>query len=470
MVPSNISCRSPSFSIPAMPMIPMVPKLETVPAPPMSLVDMPVLIVDDNLSNRRALGNMLTSWQMVPSMSDSGEMAIAMLHQALDEGRPYKLILLDAQMPVLDGFAVAELLKQDPRLSLGARVLMMTSAGQRGDSVQNAGLGISAYVTKPVSHSDLLNALRDEADDSDKEEKRSYAKEKEKENPKEKTGPQKNSAATQEEPHEVRKTSILLAEDNPVNQKLAIRLLERLGYMVTLAENGLQAVTAYDRTTFDIILMDVQMPEMGGFEATGIIRRREAQGRRKTPIIAMTAHALQGDREKCLEAGMDDYLSKPIRAEQLKLLIEKHLALSSNFQEGTPLEERPERAEPVVPAQTASQMLEAVLSEAAPVFLTQYPHMLSKLELAISTHNSDLLYRSAHSLKGALSSFSIEASKAALDLELVGKHHGSFKDAQHLFEVLTKEIDKLLPTIKSLAEYYNTSSGNSKKGLDETST
>eukprot|EP01112_Ceratiomyxa_fruticulosa_P009595 TRINITY_DN2510_c0_g5_i1.p1 TRINITY_DN2510_c0_g5~~TRINITY_DN2510_c0_g5_i1.p1 ORF type:complete len:859 (+),score=230.35 TRINITY_DN2510_c0_g5_i1:145-2577(+) len=427
------------------------PRLETVPAPPASLVSIPVLIVDDNLSNRKALSNMLSSWKMQPSTADSGETAIAMLHAAVDDGRPYQLILLDAQMPVLDGFAVAELIKQDPRLSQGARVLMMTSAGQRGDSAQNAGLGISAYVTKPVSHGDLLNALK-EPEEMEELERNRLGTNKEK-------GKVKGPAAGED--HHLqqgrRAANILLAEDNPVNQKLAIRLLERLGYKVTLAENGLQAVNSYDRNTFDVILMDVQMPEMGGFEATGIIRQKEQQLGRHTPIIAMTAHALQGDREKCLEAGMDDYLSKPIRAEQLKLLIEKHLASnqvggSSGSTNG--YEDKQEPA-PIMLAQ-------AVMSEVAPVFLAQYPHMLNQLDAAIASHDSELLFRAAHGLKGAVANFSIDASKAALDLELIGKHHGSFKDAQHLFEVLTKEIDKLLPTIKTLAGYPSNGSGVSE--------
>jgi len=267
--------------------------------------------VDDNLSNRKALSNMLSSWKMQPSTADSGEKAIAMLHAALDEGRPYQLILIDAQMPVLDGFAVAELIKQDPRLSQGARVLMMIPAGQRGNASSNANLGISAYVTKPVFHGDLLNALKEPEKVEDL---------------KRRLGDLKDINSQQKKPL----GNILLAEDNPVNQKLAIRLLERLGYKVTLAENGLQAVSCYDRNSFDVILMDVQMPQMDGFEATRIIRQKERKLERRTPIIAMTAHALQGDIEQCLEAGSDDYLRKPIRAEQLKLVIEKHLASSKN--------------------------------------------------------------------------------------------------------------------------------------------
>jgi len=252
-----------------------------------------------------------------------------------------------------------------------------------------------------------------------------------------------------------------------VNQKLAIRLLERFGYKVTLAENGLQAVAAAEKNNFDLVLMDVQMPEMGGFEATAIIRERETALGKHTPIIAMTAHALQGDREKCLEATMDDYLSKPIRADQLKAMIEKFLNPVRNQEPDrtapkpatsavtTANGTQPTQLSPSTPIpkkDIAKGLDPALLSEIAPVFLQSYPQWMRTIEHAIATFNSDLLYHTAHSLKGAVGNFSSDVEKAALDLELIGKHHGSLKDAQNLFEVLTKKMDKLIPTIKSLAD------------------
>jgi two-component system sensor histidine kinase/response regulator len=226
--------------------------------------------------------------------------------------------------------------------------------------------------------------------------------------------------------------------------------------------------------------MDVQMPEMGGFEATAIIREREAALGKHTPIIAMTAHALQGDREKCLEATMDDYLSKPIRADQLKAMIEKFLNPVRNQETERP-GVKPATAATAATAATTTQTTTttaitptsatqlspatpipkkdinrgldpALLSEIAPVFLQSYPQWMKTIEHAIATYNSDLLYHTAHSLKGAVGNFSSDVEKAALDLELIGKHHGSLKDAQNLFEVLTKKMDKLIPTIKSLAD------------------
>jgi len=235
---------------------------------------------------------------------------------------------------------------------------------------------------------------------------------------------------------------ILLAEDNTVNQKLAIRLLERFGYKVTLAENGLQAVAAAEKQNFDLVLMDVQMPEMGGFEATAIIREREAALGKHTPIIAMTAHALQGDREKCLEATMDDYLSKPIHADQLKAMIEKFLNPVRNQEPERPglkpggailssLLPSPQPLTNPIPKKDPSKGVDpALLSEIAPIFLQTYPQMMKTIEHAIANYNSDLLYRTAHSLKGAVGNFSSDVEKAALDLELIGKHHGSIKDAQ----------------------------------------
>ena len=265
-------------------------------------------MVEDNATNRRVLHRMLSSWGMKPVLAENGEAAMVMLQQSVEAKCPYQFILIDSQMPgQVEGYMVAEYIKQNPHFAKSTAIMLMSTAQRErgvGETQNNNHAAIS--LTKPVGHTELLNALVQPTITNQ---------------PAVKLTQQPKSQPS--EPYSG--AHILLAEDNTVNQKLAIRLLERFGYKVTLAENGLQAVAAAEKQQFDLVLMDVQMPEMGGFEATAIIRDRELLQNRHTPIIAMTAHALQGDREKCLEARMDDYLSKPIRADQLKAMIEKFL-------------------------------------------------------------------------------------------------------------------------------------------------
>ncbi|HXL22312.1 MAG TPA: response regulator [Candidatus Dormibacteraeota bacterium] len=267
-----------------------------------------VLIVDDNASNRRILQEMVLGWQMKPTLTESGPEALTILERANTRGTPFSLILLDAQMPVMDGFSVAEKIKEDARLAKSP-MIMLTSAGVRGDAARCRDLGIKAYLTKPIKRSDLLQAI------------------------KEVLGSQ---AAAEENPsvvtiHSLRerrgRLKILLVEDNRVNQTMAIRLLEKRGHEVTLAGTGRAALEALEKHTPDIVLMDVQMPEMDGFQATAAIRKRELISGKHVPIIAMTAHAMAGDKERCLDAGMDGYVSKPLRPEDLLSTMEQVLAV-----------------------------------------------------------------------------------------------------------------------------------------------
>jgi PAS domain S-box-containing protein len=285
---------------------------------PTSLIDLPVLIVDDNATNRRILTDVLTSWQMRPTAVDSGPAALEVLEHKAATGRPMPLVLLDAMMPDMDGFTLAEQINRKPHLA-GSVLMMLSSAGGPRDPARCRQLGLARYLTKPVKQSELLDAILD-ALRQDLEE----------------NGASSPVACMVEQPPSPRQTivpavaqplpagrplRILLAEDNPVNQKLAIRLLEKRGHTVRLANNGREAIDFWEHESFDVVLMDVQMPEMGGFEATGHIRAREFDSRRHIPIVAMTANAMKGDRERCLEAGMDDYISKPIRAEELFRLL-----------------------------------------------------------------------------------------------------------------------------------------------------
>jgi len=254
-----------------------------------SLSDVRVLIVDDNAVNRRVLHEQMMRWKMQPTAVDGGQAALDALTEAAATGRAYRLVVLDANMPDLDGFTVAQQIGRRPELA-SATIMMLSSSGQLGDAARCHELGVAAHLTKPVGQDDLLAALR-----------RVVA-----------STPAPASTLT----HAARAAQplrVLLAEDNPVNERVAVGFLTRRGHQVTVARTGVEAVEAFERERFDTILMDLQMPVMGGLDATAVIREREQQnGNGRTWIVAMTAHALKRDRERCLGAGMDAYLSKPV--------------------------------------------------------------------------------------------------------------------------------------------------------------
>jgi len=281
----------------------------TVKVPPVSiarLLQCRVLIVDDNATNRRILEDMVQQWEMRPTTIADGESALTEMKHAADSGDPFSLILLDGHMPQMDGFALAERIKAVPACG-GATIMMLTSDGQRGDAARCRDLGVAAYLVKPIRQGDLLNAILEALG----------------------TIPIKKAPPISRPnlPTSHRSLRILLAEDNAVNQRLAVRLLEKRGHSVAVANNGREALAALEKEPFQLILMDVQMPEMDGMEATARIRVMEKTTGKHIPILAMTAHAMQGDRERCLEGGMDGYFSKPIRILALHEMIEHVMSL-----------------------------------------------------------------------------------------------------------------------------------------------
>ena len=283
------------------------------------LRDLHVLIVDDNLTNRKVLAGMLTRWGMKPTAVEGGRNALQALQIARDTGRPFPLILLDGQMPEMDGFTLAEQIKKEPEM-VGATIMMLTSAGHLGDAARCRALGISAYLVKPIRQGELLQAICNVLNLSRRE---------------------KAPLVTRHSLRELRnRARVLLAEDNAVNQTLAVRLLERRGYNVSVAGDGREALIAVEREHFDLILMDVQMPEMDGFEATAIIRRKERSTGAHIPIIALTAHALKGDEERCLAAGMDAYISKPVRTNEMFATIERVLGKNDEVREADALQKQ----------------------------------------------------------------------------------------------------------------------------------
>jgi signal transduction histidine kinase/DNA-binding response OmpR family regulator len=285
------------------------PMEETVDLRLDELRGMRALVVDDNHTNRRILQEMLLRWKMFPDIADCGPLGISMLHRAVAEGRPYPLVIVDRHMPGMDGFMFLEKVHADP--SLGAiAIMMLTSGDQPEDPRRCLELGVTEYAIKPVSQNELLGLVLKALGKMASTEKTAGPK-----------GPR-----VEQPPVTCAPLRILLAEDNAFNQKVALGLLRKMGHTITVANNGLEAVELHAKGSFDLILMDIQMPEMDGFAATSAIRLQQQQSGLRVPIVAMTAHAMQGDREKCLAGGMDDYIAKPISYKELLAVIQRQFA------------------------------------------------------------------------------------------------------------------------------------------------
>jgi len=275
---------------------------------PVILRSVRVLVVDDNHTNLKILEAMLRRWEMEPVLVDSGKLALAELSGAKNTGKPFILILTDLHMPDMDGFSLVEKIRKDPALST-ATIMMLTSAGHRGDAERCRELEVSAYLLKPIRQSELREAIAQVLGARQEHVSAPLV-----------------TRFSQLEPRDPAPSlCILVAEDNLVNRKLIERLLEKRGHGVSLASNGREALAAVKSGQFELVFMDVQMPEMDGFETTAAIRSWEAEKGSHTPIIALTAHAMKGDREKCLAAGMDGYLSKPISPTELDEILGRYV-------------------------------------------------------------------------------------------------------------------------------------------------
>ena len=277
-------------------------------APPEMLRGVKVLVVDDNRTNRRILEGMLKRWQLKPTSVEGGEVALAQLTAARNAGEPYGLILTDMHMPKMDGFSLVERIRQRPELST-ATIMMLTSAGHHGDVARCQKLGVAAYLLKPIRQSELREAIARVL--GAKEQKGVI--------------PLITRYSLQDARDPAAFLQVLLAEDNLVNQRLVVRLLEKRGHRVVVAANGREVLEALEKEGFDLVLMDVQMPEMDGLEATAAIREKEKASGTHQWVVALTAHAMKGDRERCLAAGMDGYLSKPIRPRELDAILQSYL-------------------------------------------------------------------------------------------------------------------------------------------------
>ncbi|MFA6292482.1 MAG: response regulator [Victivallales bacterium] len=400
-----------------------------------------ILVVDDNSTNRKILESMLKNWKMIPTTAESAQEALQIMAESVRRGEPYQVLLLDANMPVMDGFELVEKMKQAPDLD-SITLMMLTSSGQRGDSARCRELSISAYLTKPIKQSVLLDAIMHVLGKT------------------EPVGVGTPLVTLHTLRGKQKPLRILLAEDNAVNQKLATIMLEKRGHEVLVAETGNEVLSLLENQgskPFSLILMDVQMPEMGGFEATARIREKEKITGGHIPIIALTARAMKGDREECLTAGMDSYVSKPLKLEELLAAIAKvdSNCKANDDSTGSP-PQHGEGKKDVFDRNLALNGIDGDLTlfaEIVKIFTDSCPHMISQIREAIHQGNASELERGAHALKGSASNFGAQtAVNLAQKLETLGKSR-ALSTAKEVFAELEVEIECLGKALKeSLAE------------------
>ncbi len=398
-----------------------------------TLENLRILIVDDNATNRKILSHQLSSWGMIHEQAESGLSALELLRTRAAQGKPFDMAVLDLMMPEMDGFEVARAIKSDPSIAK-VRLALLTSYGQRGHGSAARQAGIAAYLTKPVRQSQLFDCLITLVSQMLVTQTESTA-----------VPPPPEKLITRHTLREIRKTShkvILLAEDNTVNQRVAIRQLQNLGYRADAVANGREALEALSRIPYDLVLMDCQMPEMDGYEATVEIRQREG-GSKRTPIVAMTANALQGDRAKCIAAGMDDYVSKPVRSEELRKVLEKFLG---GAHKSLPAETS-KAVEVSVPVDMERVYLamgdEPVeLADILGVYLNQMTSNLERLRHAVNSEDAHEIDLIAHNSAGMSANCGIVAVVDPLrQLERMGREN-RLAGAGALVAEVSKQFDR----------------------------
>jgi CheY-like chemotaxis protein/HPt (histidine-containing phosphotransfer) domain-containing protein len=409
-----------------------------------------VLVVDDNATSRRILGQSLTQWQMCPTAVASGKEAWEALVEAGQQGDPYPLVLCDATMPRVDGFTLARRIDAQPELATSL-LMMLTSTNQFEDIARCEKLGIAYYLVKPVKQSDLFDTIVLALGI--------------------RMAPRADQPEAPPSP-ELPPLEILLVEDSLVNQRLAVGLLEKYGHRVTVVHNGKEAIAITEDRPFDVVLMDVQMPEMDGLEATAIVRAREKQAGGHIPIVAMTAHVMKGDRDRCIEAGMDEYVPKPIEARTLLTAIAEALGRGTEAAAppAEPADAGPAAAEPTdtepQPVESADPGLadtegpvdwtkarqtvqgdDGLLRVVMSTFLEELPGMMDAIGAAAAAQDADRLRNAAHTLKGTLGYCAAGAAyEAAYQLEMMAAA-GEMERVEEGLARLEQEIARVKPVL-----------------------
>ena len=406
---------------------------------PADLRGLRALIVDDNATNRQILHEQVSVRGIESGSAESGPRALEELRSAAEAERPYDLGILDLQMPDMDGMQLAREIKNDPAIS-STRLILLTSVGQRGQGETAQQAGIEAYLTKPVRQSELYDALVTVMG-----------------MPVEEASSVETRLVTRHSLREARvgtRVHVLVAEDNPVNQKVAVKMLESLGYRVDVAKDGKEALDALGRVRYDAVLMDVQMPEMDGYEATAEIRRRERAGDiSRVPIIAMTANAMQGDRENALEAGMDAYVAKPVKPEELDRVLKYWISRKDTIPDARisdfEAEEAPVDLSVLMRLNSLQKEGETdLLAELTEMFVQDTASRLEELREAVEERDATRVGHVAHTLKG--SSDSMGAMKMSW---LASKLRGAgVMEADRLVEELEEEFERVRPVLGATVE------------------
>jgi PAS domain S-box-containing protein len=425
-------------------------------AEPTSLRGLPVLVVDDNATNRMILRAVLSRWGMAPALAESAPAALAIMDEAAASGSPFALVLSDVMMPQVDGFQLAERIRRHPVLG-HTPVVLLSSADRRHDPTRCREAGVAAYLTKPVKQSELLDTILTTVHASTRREIAELGA---------RACEQRQSARCRQQP-----LNVLLVEDNATNQMLAVTLLEKEGHTVAMAANGKEALAAVAKRSFDVVLMDVQMPEMDGLEATARIRALEAGTGAHIPIVAMTAHAMKGDRERCLAAGMDVYITKPFQVGELYKALATFARSDARDAQMAGASGPAEAAHTTGPSDGAIEPRTAglragLLDRAAllarvggredrlrtiiQVFLDESSGLLAELSEAIAGRQVFHVQRPAHALKGALGLFGVPTIvEAAQTLECLGQA-GDLNEAVKAHSRLEEEIGELKSALSVL--------------------
>jgi CheY-like chemotaxis protein/HPt (histidine-containing phosphotransfer) domain-containing protein len=375
------------------------------------------------------LHEQLGSWGCLPEEVPDGESALVKLREAIDTHSPFDVAILDMGMPDIDGGMLGRKIKADPGLCETVLVLL-TSIGNRGDAKKMQEIGFAAYLTKPIKDSQLRDCLALAVSKKHSESK---------------TQPMPIVTRHSVSEDRKRRMRILLAEDNMINQELALGILEKVGYRADAVANGKEVLSAFGKGSYDLILMDVQMPEMDGFEATAAIRRKEREGGKHIPIIAMTAHAMKGDRERCLEAGMDDYLTKPIQPRSLTEVIGRWVDKQDSVKPEVPSVE-PVKEEEVFDKTGFLERLggdESLFRKLLSMFFNDAPIQIERIQQHLKDEDLAGMRLRAHSLNGATANLGANAlQKAASEIEAAAKN-GDLDRARELVPNLQKEFERL---------------------------